>query len=680
MLARLLLLAVAIIGCPGGRSKDEGAATPAAPPVAVASAPPEDPHPAQNRVVIIGLPGVDPDWVDRWRRDLPELDRLMSGQRQSHLETTLPPNSAAAWTTFATGTLPGKHGVYGLIGRDPATYRPLHGVMQTEAPVYAEDGSLITPPGEKLTRVGTPFWRLAAAAGDRVKLLWVPWVWAPDEPAGVKVLAGEGLPDLRLTNSTFTLFGSDVDDATAAADVPGGDLVRLSGTGPYTALIPGPDDARGGRSTLPLNLTIDGVDRVVLEAGGQHVEGRVGAYTDWVTLHFALSDKVQAAARVRFFPVAVGDVVRLYMTPLTVDPREPWLPAASPPEYGRQVFDTYGDWKALGWAFDTSGLSSDQVPEAVLATEIRDVFDRRLQILLGELGRRDADLFVGVLGGADAVSHMFMRLSDPSHPAYDERLAGTYGGLLKEIYVDIDRGIGEIRSRLRSGDTLIVLSEAGFQTFRREFQVNTWLAEHGYLKLAAGVSKGEDTALTKDTVDWKHTTAYAVGSGFVYLNLKGREAQGNVLPARARPLLQEMAGRLLELHDGRVPVLSRVLLGEDLYRGASAASAPDLVLAMSEGYQVGRASSLGRVPVELLNDNRRRWSGDHAASDPNEVQGLLVTNLDTPPKAPRLVDVSPTALALLGIPAPVGAEGRSWVEVRSRPAPVTSDTTKPTTP
>lgn len=667
MLARLLL-ALALVGCPGGSPSDEAASTPAAPPAPVVSAPPEDPHPAQNRVVIIGLPGVDPDWVDRWRRDLPELDRLLSGQRNAHLETTLPPNSAAAWTTFATGTLPGQHGVYGLIGRDPATYRPVHGVMQTEAPVYAEDGTLLTPPGAKMSRSGTPFWRIAAAAGDRVKLLWVPWVWAPDEPARVQVLAGEGLPDLRLTNSTFALFGTDLDDAAAAADVPGGDLVRLAGGGPYTALIPGPDDARGGRATLPLTLAINGVDRVILDAGDQHLEGRVGAFTDWVTLRFHVSEQTQVAARVRFFPIEVGDIVRLYMTPLTVDPREPWLPAASPVEYGKQVFQTYGDWKAVGWTFDTSGLSSDQVPEAVLAAEIRDLFQRRLQILLGELGRRDAELFVGVLGGADAVSHMFMRLSDPSHPAYDERLAGAYGGLLKEIYVDIDRGIGEVRSRLRSGDTLIVLSEAGFQTFRREFQVNTWLVERGYLKLAPGVARGDDTALTRETVDWRHTTAYAMGSGFVYLNLKGREAQGNVLPARARPLLQEMASRLLEVHDGRAPVLSRVLLGEDLYHGAAAASAPDLVLAMSEGYQVGRASSLGRVPAELLSDNRRRWSGDHAASDPNEVQGLLATNLDTPPKAPRLVDISPTALALLGIPAPSDAEGRSWVEIRKRPA------------
>lgn len=666
MLRRLVLLALALVGCSGAPEEPATPEAPAATAPAARSGPPADPRPAEGRVVVLALPGLDPDWVDRWRRDLPNLDSLLAGQRNARLETTFPPNGAAAWTTLATGTTPGAHGVFGLVRPDPSSGLPVHGALSLQEPVFAEDGALSSPPGATLRRRGVPFWRVAAATGLRVKLLFVPWVWPPDEPAGVDVLAGEGLPDLRLTTSTFSLFGTDFTEAQALEDVAGGDLVPLAGAGPYSAAVAGPLDARGAQSVLPLAVEALGVDRVAVTVGAQRVEARVGAFSEWVTLDFPLSAKAVARARVRFFPIELGERVRLYMTPLTVDPRDPWLPAASPAAFGREVWETYGDWKALGWAFDTAGLSSELVPEAVLAAEVRDLLQRRVEIVLGEIGRKDAELVVATLGGADAVSHMFMRLGDPSHPAYDERLAGSYGGLLKEVYVELDRAVGEVRERLRSDDALIVLSEAGFQSFRREFRVNTWLLEQGYLKLGPGVARAEDNGLLNDQIDWRNTSAYALGSGFVYLNLKGRDPRGVVPPTRARALLQEMASRLLEVRDGRDPVFSRVLPGADLYRGPAAAEAPDLVLAFLDGYQVGRATMLGGVPLQILADNRRRWSGDHAASDPSDVQGLIATNLDTPPKAPRLVDVAPTVLALLGLPAPPDLEGRSWVELRPR--------------
>lgn len=671
MLTRLLPLVFALAACRGGQreASPDAEKTPLVPVLAAPTGPPEDARPAERRVIVIGVPGVDPDWVDRWRRDLPNLDGLLDGQRNARMETTFPPNNAAAWTTFATGATPGSHGVFGLIGRDPATYRPVYEGMKLDEAVFAADGALVSGPRALPARGGEPFWRSVAAAGLRVKLLFVPWVWPPDEPKEVEVLAGLGFPDLRLTNSTFSLFSTEFTDEALAAEVPGGDLGRLDGQGPFTALIEGPENAQGLRPTLPLELRLVGVDRVTIVADGQSVEARVGAFSPWVSLRFPLSEKVTVSARVRFFPIEVGDRTRLYMTPLTVDPREPWLPVANPASFGAEVFQTYGDWKALGWPFDTAALSSDLVPEAVLAAEIRDLYEKRLEIVLGELGRRDAELVVAVLPGTDVVSHMFMRLGDPSHPAYDERIAGAYGGLLKDMYVDMDRAVGKIRERLKPGDTLIVVSEAGFQSYRRDFEVNTWLLEKGYLKLAPGVARSDENLVSKEQIDWRRSSAYSFGSGFVYLNLKGREAEGSVPPARARQLLQEIAAGLLEVKDGRAPVFSRVLLGEELYRGAAAGRAPDLVLAFMDGYQAGKATTLGRIPLTMLADNRRRWSGDHAGSDPNDVQGLVATNLDTPPKAPRLVDVGPTVQALLGVPPAAAAEGRSWVDVQPRRAP-----------
>ncbi len=35
--------------------------------------------PAKNRVVIIGFDGVDPDWVEQWKSELPNISKLVGG-------------------------------------------------------------------------------------------------------------------------------------------------------------------------------------------------------------------------------------------------------------------------------------------------------------------------------------------------------------------------------------------------------------------------------------------------------------------------------------------------------------------------------------------------------------------------------------------------------------------------
>lgn len=673
----LCLLVVALSGCVG-RQEAPKPAPADAPVVAVEpepvppAGPPEDAHPAEGRVVIIGVPGLDPARVERWRRDLPNLDAMLGGRANFRLATTTPPSSPVAWTSFATATGPGEHGVFGFVDRDLQTLTAVPGVFDYVGPTLGPDGTMQSPPEIHSLRQGTPFWDLAAKAGKRVKLLFVPYAYPPEHLANLTMLAGEGLPDLRLTNSTFTLFGSDFSAEQDSAGVAGGDLVRLSGEGPFTASVRGPELREGVAPELPVELTVSGENQLKIKVGKTEVHTAVGAFSDWVTLDFPLSPRVNAHARVRFYAIETAPAVRVYMSPLANDPAQPLLPLSAPTSYAGELFQTYGDWQALGWAHDTAALSSDLIPERLFVAALKDVMDRRLKVLLGELGRRDAELFVGFLSGADAASHVFVHLGDPSHPAYDGGLAATYGSAIKETYQEVDAALGELRRRLRPDDTLIVVSECGFDSFRTEFNVNTWLLDNQLLHLLPGVVRADDNALSLATVDWKRTSAYAVGSGAIYLNLKGREPQGSVPPAKADAVLRDIASKLLAIRYRGVAPLSRVLLGAEVFHGAAVARAPDLVLAFQNGYQTSRATWVGGVPLQVVTENKRRWSGDHASSDAARVPGFLLTNLANPPKEPSLLDVGPTALALLGIAAPAQMEGKAWVELRQSPSPAAS--------
>lgn len=67
-----------------------------------------------DRAFVLGLDGVPWDLVDDWVNDdeLPNFARLVEEGAAGPLESTMPPTTALAWPTIATGTWADKHGVY----------------------------------------------------------------------------------------------------------------------------------------------------------------------------------------------------------------------------------------------------------------------------------------------------------------------------------------------------------------------------------------------------------------------------------------------------------------------------------------------------------------------------------------------------------------------------------------
>ncbi len=68
---------------------------------------------AQRQVLVIGLDGATYDIIDPLldAGELPTLARIIREGARGTLQSTIPPNSAPAWTSFLTGVNPGKHGI-----------------------------------------------------------------------------------------------------------------------------------------------------------------------------------------------------------------------------------------------------------------------------------------------------------------------------------------------------------------------------------------------------------------------------------------------------------------------------------------------------------------------------------------------------------------------------------------
>jgi predicted AlkP superfamily phosphohydrolase/phosphomutase len=211
-------------------------------------------------------------------------------------------------------------------------------------------------------------------------------------------------------------------------------------------------------------------------------------------------------------------------------------------------------------------------------------------------------------------------------------------------------------------DTLVIaLSDHGFGSFHRGVNLNTWLHDNGFLVLRNGVVPGDEAGDLLRHVDWDKTRAYALGLSGIYLNVKGREANGIVLPEDAAALKTALAEGLTGLTDSErqgAVAIRRAQPREAVYRGPYVEEAPDVVTDFAPGYRVSWSSTLGGVARGVFEDNVKKWSGDHII-DPEQVPGVLMMNRPFRGDGARLLDLAPTILAFLGVPKGQAMEGEA---------------------
>jgi predicted AlkP superfamily phosphohydrolase/phosphomutase len=123
----------------------------------------------RDRVLVIGLDGgtfeVIKPLVAEGR--LPNLGRLMAEGVHGILQSTIPPVTAVAWTTFMTGKNPGKHGIFHFHLPSTTTYkRPLVNATSIKA---------------------KPLWDIISERGKRVGVVNVPLTYPPHPVNGVMV-------------------------------------------------------------------------------------------------------------------------------------------------------------------------------------------------------------------------------------------------------------------------------------------------------------------------------------------------------------------------------------------------------------------------------------------------------------------------------------------------------------
>ena len=152
------------------------------------------------------------------------------------------------------------------------------------------------------------------------------------------------------------------------------------------------------------------------------------------------------------------------------------------------------------------------------------------------------------------------------------------------------------------------------------------------------------------------TKAFCLDPGRIYINVKRRFPSGSVPPGRpCESLVEELSQALGEITapgDGQVPekVIRRVYRKEELFQGPFLTSAPDLVLLGEPGTNLKGATN----KTEVF-DTKGPFTGMHTQDDAFFLSDRPAREMDRL----HILDVSKTAMTLLGSSAADAVEGRS---------------------
>jgi predicted AlkP superfamily phosphohydrolase/phosphomutase len=604
--------------------------------------------PASKKLIVLGVDGMDPAFLERHWPSLPNLDRLRRDGGFQRLGTTIPPQSPVAWSTFITGLDPGGHGIFDFVHRDPATLAPFSSLGETvESRHRLGIGpySLPLSAGEvRSFRQGKAFWQILTEQNIPATVLRMP-VNFPPVRCQCEELSGMGTPDLEGTFGTFSFFTDD--PFATAGEVPGGRIVPVKLAGADAVLpLPGPANSlRKDRARTKVEIVVH-VDAAARAARFDLPDTRIilkqGEWSDWQRVSFPMIPGVSAQGMIRIYAKQLTPRLQVYVSPVNIDPGHPDLPISVPSGYSRELSRQIGPFYTQGIAEDTAALRRGIFELTEYLAQSRHVTEEQLALLRYSIRHFQRGVFFQHLLGIDQNSHMLWARHEPE---------------LLETYRSIDEAIGWVRKQAPDA-TLIVMSDHGFAAFDRAFHLNTWLYREGFLTLDDPSATGPDELFAH--VDWSRTQAYALGLNGLYLNLRGRERQGTVEPGGAAERLRGViARRLLAYRDPqsqRQPI-SDVYSPRELFHGDALAFAPDLIVGYSPGYRCSWESALGAVPPLTIEDNRDAWIGDHCIAA-RHVPGVLLATRPLRVADPQLADVTVTILQEFGVRPPAGLHGR----------------------
>lgn len=260
------------------------------------------------------------------------------------------------------------------------------------------------------------------------------------------------------------------------------------------------------------------------------------------------------------------------------------------------------------------------------------------------------DVIFSHLHNVDLVGHQLWHFAKHREEWHNDE--ALYQGFIQYVYEQTDRYLGRFLPYLASGWTFVITSDHGLMT---ELNETPGLGE-GAVNIPIMRELGY-TVMQKDAegndlrkIDWSKTTAIAMRSGHIYLNVQGRTSHGIVAPSDQYELEAQIISDLYNYRDeitGKRVVALALRNRDAIVLGTGGRNAGDILYYMEEGYNIIHADSL----------STQRGYCDTSVSPIFVAAGSGIKKGFTTDRVIRQVDVAPTLAVLGGVRMPAQCEG-----------------------
>jgi predicted AlkP superfamily phosphohydrolase/phosphomutase len=319
----------------------------------------------------------------------------------------------------------------------------------------------------------------------------------------------------------------------------------------------------------------------------------------------------------------------------------------------------------------------------------------------------DWDVFATHYWSADRFQHELWHLLDESHPFFDRKEHDAHINRIHDYWRAVDSMFGELFDAAGDQTTVYIGSDHGFGPIKKFLCFNVWLIQEGllvlkrdamtlfkrglfklgltpdlayrsamkmglaHLRLSVGVTNrsklmtlANAMMLSLEDVDWSRTVAFSKGNyGQIFINLKGREANGIIEPgSQYESTMRKITDKLRALTEPESgqPLIGPIWRREDLYTGPHSEESPDLQFLPAD---------MSNKPLGTLDLTSNKFitpvygnSGDH------RMHGILIgrgpeLRRGARIEDARIIDYAPTILHSFGVEVPSDMDGRVLEEM-----------------
>jgi predicted AlkP superfamily phosphohydrolase/phosphomutase len=286
--------------------------------------------------------------------------------------------------------------------------------------------------------------------------------------------------------------------------------------------------------------------------------------------------------------------------------------------------------------------------------------ERRFQVGRRMIQNKPWDFFMLCDIAPDRLQHVFWQFYDRNHPLYEP--GNQFETTFQDYYRFLDKQLADFIALIPEDAVTIVMSDHGARPMMGGLCFNDWLIQEGYLTLKERPT--QPTPIKDVEVDWTRTIAWGDGGyyGRLFLNVKGREPQGQVEPANYEATRNELIAKLEAAPgpDGQ-SLGTNVLKPQEVYpevRGV----APDLIVYFGD-LAWRSVGSVGNPSLYTYENDTGPDGANHDRDGVFVMKGLPGQQMGRVDDL-KLVDVGPSILDIYGIDATEAlptAVGRSFL-------------------